>query len=293
MKKLISFLTAALLLLMATTVFAVVPTNEGYVTLENFDAATTADLGKADGITAAFADLSYWGLQNGTQEIVNKQWVLAPTAGASSCQQGSINTAVTDTNTADWANSQGLRFWVESAADADVYLTFYLYFSQGAGANNRPFTTGTAVYLIDETGTVVTPEFHTQDSYANRYFYIPQGFKGWVVIPSTTAANADEENVGWRPTTWSIADGDVDYTKTVVANAADLAIDVRWDAVQGTLTFDDFQLIGASFPAPDASEVLNNGNTTQPPADTADVSTIAYAVAAVIGCGALVIKKKK
>lgn len=278
LKKLVAFFTALFLLFSATAALAAsAPNNTPYKVLEDFSNASTADLGKEDGLTSALADLSTYSLASGTQAISGGKLVYTTTAGSQNCTQGKLFSALNDGNRSDWKASEGFRFYVEVATDIDVSMTLYLRFNESLVPYDV-YMNGTGVSFINAAGTAVTPTYYDAMNGGGRYYFLPKDFTGWVLVPNTFAPNATDTAFGWRQNPWA---ADIDYSKVKIEEALSLEIDIRWEAAQGSMAIDDLQLYGAAFKKNDE------------PGKTGDALSLAYLFTALAGGGALVVMKKR
>ncbi len=242
MKK---YLVVLLALMMVLCMFSVAQAQESS-TIIDWAGATDADL-NGGAMVSGFSDLSYWDTpSSGTQSINNGMFQIEILENDYSCFQFSLSSAFNDENKSQWAQYDQLRFYMENNTDGDINMTMYLFIDDAAvgyGASH-PMTNGLGVYLLwaDDADEIYEPDYRYDDSFANRYYYIPQGFKGWVVIPSTFASEFGDDYVGWIPSYWADPAA-IDYSIASMEKAGGLSVDIRADGVgEGTLCFGSFVL---------------------------------------------------
>lgn len=180
----------------------------------------------------------------------------------------SIDTAVwgafpnlTEDQIAAYAGKSGVAFYF-AASDVDAVIGFG--FNDNTNANHvLSVDRDVILETADGTVTVVKTELHS--GFGQGVFTVPAEFEGYVYIPFTTFAQNglldtvfDYENK--QPATFIYAIGD-----------------------GVPVTYGEFYAYSGTY-TPD-----NSGE----PSDTADVSTIAYAVAAIAGLGSLTVLRKK
>ena len=315
MKKLIAVLLFSVLMLAAVSASAVVPTDDRYATIVDWSQVTQDKL-SGGGEVSAFADLSYWEVSSaGTQALRDNRFVIDIEEGEfTNCYQFSFDNAVTDDNKELWKNSDALRFYMENNTGDEFTMTLYLYLEEGDG---RPYMSGSGVYFIQQDGTVYEPDFRVDNSFADRYFYVPEDFKGWVVVNSDFAQDQSDVYVGWMPSIWSAWEEGFDYSAASMDIAGGLGFDIRAaESTQGSIAVGNLERLGRDenlFAAPDASDVIkpsgtDNGTqpgasagTTAPVNDANDggfpvwaIVVIAVAAAAVIaGIIVIAVRKKK
>lgn len=188
---------------------------------------------------------------------------------------------VDDNLKAMFGAAEGFGFYIKNTGKEDIKLAFYLVDSKDGDGNenkgsvNNAYSIGSemeyALYsLADKTQKVLTTEKRTHP-YNNQIvvhssFVIPAGFEGYVMTAKSSVVK-----------TWS---------SNVINDDAQI-IGFGCDAAAG-LEFDNIFVYGKEIEAKNAQLVLEDK-----PRDTADFSVIAYALAAITGCGALVIAKKR
>lgn len=269
MKKLIAVLLFSVLILAAVSASAVVPTDDRYATIVDWSQVTQDKL-SGGGEVSVFADLSYWEVSSaGTQALRDNRFVIDIEEGEFiNCYQFSFDNAVNDGNKELWKNSDALRFYMENNTGNEFTMTLYLYLEEGDG---RPYMSGSGVYFIQQDGTVYEPDFRVDNSFADRYFYVPEDFKGWVIVNSDFAQDQSDVYVGWMPSVWSAWEDGFDYSLASMDIVGGLGFDIRADEItQGSIAVGNLELLGSDenlFAAPDASDVIkpsDTGNATQP-----------------------------
>lgn len=276
MKKLIVILVSALLALCSVSAFAAVPNGDAYITVVDWSTITEDQL-NGGGAVGAFADLSYWDTSsNGQQYLKDGQFVIKTLEGDNNCYQFSMGAAFEDEEKEAWVQSDYLRFYLDNRSGCEFFMTMYLYTQElGTGYGSaQPMTNSLGVYLIyeNEPGEIYEPDFCANDSFANRYYYIPDDFKGWVVVPSTICSEEGDDLTGWIHSYWAPTT-DIDYSNASMENALGIAFDIRAQDVdfEKEIAFGSFELVGEGdlFTTPDPSDVLAPEDETPAPSEDA------------------------
>lgn len=263
MKKFFAFFVCAMLLLCSVTAFAVVPSKDAYTTIVNWSELTNDQL-NGGGAVSPFTDLSYWDTSfNGEQYIKDGQFVVKTLEGDNNCYQFSIAAAFEDADAAAWVASDYFRFYIDNRSGCEFYMTLYLYTKElGTGYGyGQPLTNSLGVYLIyeNEPDEIYEPDFCGNDSFANRYYYIPDDFKGWVIVPSTISSEEGDDLTGWIHSYWAPS-SEIDYSNATMENAIGIGVDIRAESVDfdKEIAFGNFELIGEGdlFTTPDDADVL-------------------------------------
>ena len=237
--------------------------------VENFD--------NADGITGA-----YLGIPDGAIAIDNPTFSDAFDFenGAFNVKEAAANTAwagILDTNFAGAnADAEGVGFYIKNNGD-EVVWNFNLVCDSNASLNGLAFAIGSdkEYALVDMEGnkTVITAP-HTEHPNApgtvvHSNLTLPAGFEGFVLIP---LANMQQS--------WS---------SNMLDNSTASFTGFGWQNSAINVSIDNIFFYGANVNGNcEAADLLGEGAT-----DSADVSVIAYAAAAIVGLGALVVAKKR
>ena len=250
MKKYLAIILALVLALSVCTAFA----EDAGHTLVDWSGATDADI-NGGALASGFADLSYWNTPSeGTQSVKNGMFTI-DIAGNNNCYQFGMSSAFNDVNKPQWAQYDMLRIYMENNTQEDFSMTLYLYIDDASSDYGaaQPMTNGLGVYLIyaDEPDEIYEPDYRYDNNFANRYYYIPSGFKGYVMVPSTFARELGDDLVGWLPSYWANPET-LDYSIPDMEKAAGLSFDIRADGITGgQICIGNLELVneGADIPA--------------------------------------------
>ncbi|MDD6205003.1 MAG: hypothetical protein PUC05_08440 [Firmicutes bacterium] len=222
---------------------------------------------------------AYLGIPDGAVALDNETFTAAYglDGGKFSIKDGAPGTAwagILDRNLAGMnASAEGFGFYVKNDNDADVSMVFALLANEAGSLNATAYTIGSekdyALIAIDGTKEVVTAPVQTNPysgAVVHSSFTIPAGFEGFVCVPFSAT------QVIWG---------------TDVMNANVQITGFGWMGTNSKLEFDNIFVYGANVTESNANLILDAIQ------DTADLSVIAYAVAAITGCGALVVARKR
>lgn len=267
MKKLTAILFSVMIIIASASALAVVPTKDAYSTVLDWSAMADTDLNGGGQVTV-FSDLTYYGVSAaGTQSIKDGRFSINVEEGEfENCYQFSFDKAMTDDNRATWAASAGLRFYLENNTGNEFTMSLNLFLDSSEVGYNRPYTSASGVWAITDKGEKYEFDFRFDDSFAERFFYVPEDFKGWVIIPATFAQDENDFAAGWMASYWSISEG-IDYSIASMDLAGGLGMDIRADGVtSGSIEFGNLELYGEGelFTTPKESEVLAPGTSDQP-----------------------------
>lgn len=153
-----------------------------------------------------------------------------------------------------YRSAEYIGFEIENASDGSVYYCFQGTIN-GADALTSPFG-GKDIVLVDKDGVVQDVTFTSNPTVYERYaFMVPEGFKGYVLIPTTNVTARTD----WNTSIWSNTiniDG--------VAFHASLGQDTtpKGDATNIEFYVDNFFVVSSELPDPNAEPNTNNPQTS-------------------------------
>lgn len=269
MKKLVTILaTLALLFTFGLSAFAAAPQ-----TITGFDADDlVAFMSFNDGLTSMFG-VPAPALASVAAQDGNGVQVTAETTSAF-VQSFLMDDAdlLAALNAADKTGKM-LAIWVKNASETST-IAFRATFNTADAAASFNMT---QAKLIAKNGTEVTIATDNGGGFgADSAVVIPAGFEGWLYMPFANCTVA-------APTDWNKP------LLTEFNALTTLEIDVRVTFNSDTSAV----YVLDSMVVTDAYITDGNGGTDKPDTKPGDFSVIAYAAAALTGCGALVVLKKK
>jgi len=221
-----------------------------------------------NGITPGAVSFAYTGGANATAEYKNDQlWLTSCDNWAGNLQFGASGTAkkmakIGEEYPGAAEGVVGYGFYFKNTSAAAIGLRGHWYGNGGfsCSTSDKPF------YIVDMSGNVTEGAFD-----ANGALMIDVNQEGYLLVPFASLS----DSWGAIDPATQIRPCDMDYISLYVG-----AVD---GSNGGALIIDDVFAYGTSAMEGETVEVN----------DTADVSVIAYAVAAITGLGAIVVAKKR
>lgn len=285
MKKLVSILVAAALVCLSLTAFAAVDTpfdNDSLkiAVVEKFEADDySVYVGIPEGVKPIdeLTGIEFGGAFKILPGANNHAW-----AGVLSPDMGAYNAT----------GAVGFGFYVKNGTSTNQAFSFILT-TNSNNLNVDAYTIASngeyALVAKDGTTTYVTaPEnFHPYTGeMVQSYFQVPVDFEGYIFVPFASTCKL------WSALTDTMTDS-MTFKAVGWMGSTDI-VD------EDGLIFDNFFFYG-NIDEVDADLIAVGEEPTteptpaptEPPTETADVSVIAYAMAAIAGCGALAIRKRR
>ena len=171
------------------------------------------------------------------------------------------------------ADAEGFGFYVKNNNESAVSFGFYLVANDSGSLNAPAYTVGSnqdyALISLDGTKEVVTAPEQTNPysgAVVHSSFTVPGGFTGFICLPFSSM------QLSWGS---DMMNSNVQVTG------------FGWMGATDNMEFDNIFVYGANVTENNANLILDAIQ------DTADLSVIAYALAAITGCGALVVARKR
>lgn len=253
MKKIISVMSVALLMLcMSVTVFALPYEEATVISSVEFEGLTDADLGGESQIIGDFDDHSTWSMTEGFATIAEGNngngLMFTPdydneNGFQASVMRSDMNILAQDKDA--WKNAWGWRVWINNTSEYDVTVCPILFTEHTDGDWVLGLNTGT--FLLNENGEY---EDILMDAGVNGCgVIIPYEFKGWLIVPNTVGeVDSDagwQEFPGWSTSSETLVLEEVDF-----GMIRKFALDIRFNGLlagdEGGLIIDSVELFGTA-----------------------------------------------